>query len=174
MLVVNLFAGPGAGKSTTACGLFYLLKLAGINCEYVHEEAKEFTWEKRSTTLACQPYIFGKQMRNVWRLKGQVDVAICDSPILLSNIYAGDEWPESFKKYVVDQFNEFDNLNFFLVRNNPYNPSGRNQIEEQAKDLDLCINRMLDLYNIEYRQVLTTPALAIELQEIVEKELTRR
>ena len=41
MIVVNLFAGPGSGKSTTCAGLFSKLKLAGIYCEMVLEYAKE-------------------------------------------------------------------------------------------------------------------------------------
>jgi len=30
MKVINLFAGPGAGKSTTAAGLFYYMKKLGM------------------------------------------------------------------------------------------------------------------------------------------------
>lgn len=40
-LVVNLFAQPGAGKSTGAAYLFYNLKCLGVNCEYVSEFAKD-------------------------------------------------------------------------------------------------------------------------------------
>ena len=31
-IIVNLFAGPGAGKSTGAAYVFAKLKLAGIDC----------------------------------------------------------------------------------------------------------------------------------------------
>lgn len=34
-LVVNLFAGPGAGKSTGAAYIFSKLKMLGYDCEYV-------------------------------------------------------------------------------------------------------------------------------------------
>jgi len=34
-LVVNLYGGPGTGKSTTAAATFAELKMAGINCELV-------------------------------------------------------------------------------------------------------------------------------------------
>jgi adenylate kinase family enzyme len=37
MLVVNLWGGPGSGKSTGACYIFAQLKLLGVNCEYVSE-----------------------------------------------------------------------------------------------------------------------------------------
>jgi dephospho-CoA kinase len=33
MRVINLAAGPGAGKSTTAAGLFNIMKLKGLKVE---------------------------------------------------------------------------------------------------------------------------------------------
>lgn len=41
MKVINLFAGPGSGKSTTCAGVFSKLKLAGVNCEMALEYAKD-------------------------------------------------------------------------------------------------------------------------------------
>ena len=150
MKVINLFGGPGIGKSTMAAGIFYHLKRSGVNCEYVHEEAKEFTWEDRQTTIKCQPYIFAKQMRNLWRIQDKVDVAITDSPILLSLIYADDSWPFSFEKYVIDQFLDFDNVNIVLTRKKEYSPIGRNQTQDQAKDIDENILYTLKRLNIPY------------------------
>ncbi len=45
--VINLWAGPGAGKSTTAAGLFNLMKIRGYNVELVTEFAKEMVYEGR-------------------------------------------------------------------------------------------------------------------------------
>ena len=39
-LIVNLFAGPGAGKFTGAAYIFAKLKMAGIDCEYVEKTVK--------------------------------------------------------------------------------------------------------------------------------------
>ena len=41
--VVNLYGGPGAGKSTAALQLVAELKKRGINADYVSEYAKELT-----------------------------------------------------------------------------------------------------------------------------------
>jgi len=46
-----------------------------------------------------------------------------------------EEWPPSFFDYVVEQFNSFDNYNFFLRRKKAYNPVGRNQTFQEAKDI---------------------------------------
>lgn len=56
-LVVNLFGGPGVGKSTGAAKVFSELKLLGVNCELVGEFAKDKTWEHNSTALSCQEYV---------------------------------------------------------------------------------------------------------------------
>ena len=35
LIVVNLYAGPGAGKSTLSAYTFAKLKMAGVNCELI-------------------------------------------------------------------------------------------------------------------------------------------
>lgn len=84
MKVINLLSGPGAGKSTTAAGLFYQMKLKGINVELITEYAKDMTWEERYNTLSNQLYIFAKQYSRQLRVKNKVDYIVTDSPLLLS------------------------------------------------------------------------------------------
>lgn len=153
MLVINLFAGPGAGKSQTAFGLSFYCKLNGLNMEFVSEQAKSFTWEKRTLTLECQPYVFAKQMRDLWRLKDQVDLVVTDSPILLTKAYTGPNWPPSFLPYVSDQFNQFNNLNYFIRRTKPYNPIGRNQTEQEARIIDEYVEKLLIRESVGYREL---------------------
>lgn len=152
-LIVNLFGGPGTGKSTNAAGLFYRMKRSGINCEYIQEYAKDKTWSEDKQTLMCQPYVTGKQFYRTARLLSKVDVAVTDSPILTGILYQGFGCTPSWEKWAVEAFNEFNNLNIFLVRNSdnhPYNPMGRNQTEEEAKDKDREMREILDKYNIPY------------------------
>lgn len=150
-LVVNLFAGPGAGKSTTAAGVFSLLKLHGVNCELVTEYAKELTWSEDFKTLKCQPHVFGEQLRRMEMLRNKVDVIITDSPLLLSRIYCG-ELHYNFGEYINDAFNSFTNVNFCIIRVKPYVLAGRNQTESEAVGLDEQIEKMLTgLYHPAFR-----------------------
>ena len=134
-LYINFFAGPGAGKSTMAEGLFYRLKRRGINCEYIQEYAKDKTWSEDRQTLLCQPYVTGKQYYRNTRLLNKVDVAVTDSPIITGLLYQGTGCNKNWERWLLDAFNEFDNLNILLVRNtkdHPYNPKGRRQSEDES------------------------------------------
>jgi len=151
-IVVNMFAGGGAGKSTTAAAVFSLLKMHDVNAELITEFAKDLTWEERHRTLANQYYVWGKQQHRMWRVKDQVEVMVTDSPLLLSLIYGGEK-PLCFNETVLKSFNEFDNMNYFLMRTKKFNPKGRNQTEEESKNLDNEILFMLNENNIRYKIV---------------------
>lgn len=150
MIVINLFAGPGSGKSTTCAGLFSKLKLAGINCEMVLEYAKELVWENNLETLDDQIYIFAEQLHRLNRLKDKVDVIITDSPLLLSIIYNKSN-SLYFNRLVKEQFNKFNNINYYIKRNNVFNPAGRIQNLKQALEKDIEIYNMLLNNKINYK-----------------------
>lgn len=113
-LVVNLFGAPSSGKSAGAAYIFAKLKMDYVNAKLVTEFAKDKTYERNNMVLANQFYVFGKQAFRLDRVVNQVDVVITDSPLLLSNYYAGnDPMMEIFKKACADLFKSYDNLNFF-------------------------------------------------------------
>lgn len=141
MKVINLFAGPGCGKSTNAAGLFYKMKNLNYRVELIQEYAKDMTYEKRSNILEDQLYMFAKQARRIERLRGHVDFIITDSPLLLSIIY--NTKSTILNDLIEETFNSYNNKNFFLKRLKPYQQYGRNQTEEQSKEIDLKIRKML-------------------------------
>lgn len=159
MLVVNLFGGPGCGKSTVATGVFSELKQRGINAEYVHEWVKWPVLEKRTAIFEDQLYIFSKQHKMIRTVDGQVDVAITDSPLLLSNIYSKiykqsymDDHPY-FSGLVSSVFNSFQNMNVFLERRHDYVQVGRVQTEQEACELDDLILQELIKNNHKYHLI---------------------
>jgi hypothetical protein len=129
--VINLFGGPGAGKSTTAAGVFWLLKNRGLRVELVTEYAKALAWAKRGEELSDQFYVYSKQHHRQHVLKGQVDFCVTDSPLLLPLLYNQTE-PPSFRQYVIDNWYRYDNINFFIQRVKPYVALGRWQNEQEA------------------------------------------
>ena len=170
-LIVNLFGGPSSGKSTMASGLFCLLKMHGVECEFVTEFAKDLVWEERFKTLKDQQYIFGKQFHKIWRLLNKVDVIITDSPLLLSVVYMPKEFVNSFTTNVVDTTNTLNNLNIMVDRNNKYNSKGRIQNENQAKEIDTLIKQKLLLYNMNWKDVYADHNGINELTHLVLQKL---
>lgn len=156
-LLVNIYGPPGAGKSTTRAGVFQHLKLSGVNCEEVYEHAKKLTWAQRFGELSCQPYLFGKQMRDIEMLMDQVDVVITDSPLLLSRFY-GMKYPNprlhpSFIEFVTNQSTAMGGLNYLIERVKAYNPSGRNQTKEESDQIGVELRQMLDDCGLDYTVV---------------------
>jgi len=54
--VINLWGGPGTGKSTSAAHLFGMAKIAGVNAELVQEYVKSWAWEGRTIHSFDQLY----------------------------------------------------------------------------------------------------------------------
>jgi len=148
--IINLFAGPGAGKSTTAAGLFHLMKLRGISVELVTEFAKQMVWQERSQDLKCQGYIHGKQLNKIDMANGKVAYVVTDSPTLLSAIYEPADYPRSFVPWVVDIFNAYDNFNVYLHRTKDYVPTGRLHTFAQALEVDQKVFRFLQDHKIPF------------------------
>jgi len=149
-VVINLFGGPGCGKSTIAAELFAILKKQGYEVELVTEYAKDKVWEESYKTLENQIYVFAKQLHRMWRLKDKVQFIITDSPLLLSIIYDKDN-NEDLKNLIISRFNSFDNINFIINRSTVYNQNGRYQNEEQANEIDKQIKELLVSHHILFQ-----------------------
>ncbi len=154
-LIVNLFASPGSGKSTTAAGVFSKLKLHGVDCELVTEYAKDLVWEGRQHVLKNQLYVSGKQCQRIFRLNGQVDAIITDSPILLSSYYNGLNGRYNknlYEQLMLEEHNKYNNLNYFIKLNDKeeFNENGREQTQQESLIISKEIEKMLDKLGIKY------------------------
>jgi adenylate kinase family enzyme len=143
-IVINLYGGPGTGKSTTAAGIFHNLKLANFNVEVASEWIKEKVWADLGNVGKNQLYVFAKQHNRIWILNGKVEYIITDSPLALSYHYgkvSGE--PDEFFQLVYKKIQYFNNIHIFLNRTKEYNSSGRFQNEIQAKKIDEDLKRIL-------------------------------
>jgi len=150
-----MLGGSGLGKSTTAAGLYHRMKSDGLNVELVREYVKAWAWSGTKVGQYDQIYIFGKQARSEYMLYGKVDYIITDSPIILSPVYEryyneGDSMVEvaALKFLEKAHKNGIQHVNFLLERKKKFNPEGRYETEEQAKEVDKKVSEFLVDHNI--------------------------
>jgi RecA/RadA recombinase len=141
--VINLYGGPGCGKSTLASELFYKMKRAGESVELVREYAKDWAYEDKAIdTLIKQTYILAKQAKRESALYGKVQYIITDCPLHLSGFYGKHYLETDVVKSLVKAFikeahrQDVWHQYFQVPRNKAYVSNGRFETEEQAIAMD--------------------------------------
>ena len=133
MFIINLFGGPGIGKTVLAADLFSILAKRGHNTELILEYAKSCFYENRMNILKeDQFYVLAKQHRSIARLKNHnVEYVVVDGPMEMSAAYNN---PDNFDQPLIEQtikylHSNYKCLNVLLERNPAYgfNPVGRYQ-----------------------------------------------
>lgn len=144
--VINLYCGPGGGKSTLAAGLFNLMKSLNMSVELVTEYAKDVTWEKNFGTLQNQLVLLAEQDRRLRRLEGQVEWCITDSPLPIGLAYMTPEYDRWLTPAVWGAFNRYNNYHVLVTRSaaHPFQTAGRNQTEAEALALDTHIGNIFE------------------------------
>jgi len=153
-LIINAFAGPCGGKTTSCWEIASALKRKGIIVEYVSEYTKELVYEKDFVTLdgtlENQEIILKEQKHRQDRLYGQVQVIVTDAPLLFNIIYL-EEKPDWYVKKVLDIFNSYNNLNIFIKRDKEkFTHIGRNHNLEESIEKDKEILNFLESNDIPY------------------------
>lgn len=167
-LVVNMYGGPGVGKSTLAAMVFGRLKEAGVNAELVTEFAKDLVWENRRV-IRCRPFVFGEQLWRIERLLDRVDVVVTDSPLLMDLAYSSHLGPH-WAQVVWSQHKKLDSLNILLTRHpkHPYRSEGRLQSSlDEALVLDGVIRNLLSDFNVPHIRAEVHSESAREVTELV-------
>lgn len=168
MLVVNLYGAPCAGKSTAAAYVFSQLKMAGVNCELVTEFAKDMVYDNCIPAFRNQLYVLGNQFYRLTRLEDAgVEVAITDSPLLLSVYY--NESPalgEEFDKLVACIASHYPTLNYFLESKWDFSDVGRRHFDEDSSHASQEIKSLMEDYGVDY---VTIDDLDIIVAEVIER-----
>lgn len=150
-LLINLFAGPSAGKTTAALELTAALKKKGFNVEYVSEYAKELVLENKTELLKNQVHVTDEQFHRLDRLRNSgVEIIVTDSPVLLGKVYGEGKISREYGEKLLTYHNSFDNFNLFVNRGSTFQTEGRVHNLEQSKELDAKILAMLQDNRIFY------------------------
>lgn len=168
-IYVNLFGGPGTGKSTLCSLIFSDLKIRGIEVEMVLEYAKDLVWEENYKKLSNQIYVFARQHHGLYRLNGKVNVVITDSPLINSIVYDRTN-NKNLHTLIISEFNKMETLNYYIQRHFEYNCNGRYQDECEAKLVDIEYKKVLDENSIDYKSIIPgMQNVSIIVEEILKK-----
>jgi len=152
--IINIFGGPGIGKSTAAALLFAHMRMKGISCEYVPEFAKELSRAGDMESIENQFFISAVQYHRQYRLIGKVDFIVTDSPVLLGVVY-DQQLLKGFNEIMRDIHGKSLSINILLTRDKSrdYENEGRHHNSTEADVFDKKIERMLDEYEVTYCKV---------------------
>lgn len=162
MKVINLYGGPGAGKSTVAAGLFSRMKIEGHYVELVTEFARDEINSGSEHMLQYQDWIFAQQHLKLARLEDRgVDYVITDSPLLLVNIYAkktkfnDQPYSSAFNRFVVEVDRSYDSINYFIQRRSDFQEKDKGRVHDlnEALAIDNDIQKMLNSAAIPYTTI---------------------
>ncbi len=155
-IIINLFGGPGSGKTTLAAAIFHELKVLHYSVENVSEYAKDMILEHNRQALDNQFYITGNQAYRQWCASLVYDYVVIDSPILLGAIYNKNKNIEKeLNAFLIKYHKEFNNVNIFINRdeNWKYTTKGRNHDIEEALRKDKQIKSFLRTNKIPFFEV---------------------
>lgn len=182
-LVVNLYAGPGAGKTVLAMSIVAELKKKGIHAEYVSEVAKDCVYKLNNQKLseadreAARTFLSGRfdtqkalldeqQYRlDIFAGSDQVEVVITDSPLVLLAAYLNEESKDlrwDFECMAKAKYDQYHNLDYFLFREpGEFEVQGRIHNLQESMTKDTEIKDLLARVGIPYKSIYRSMVMSI-------------
>lgn len=153
---ICLFAGPGAGKSTTAHWIIWRLKSLGISAEMSREWIKRWAYAGRQMDrLTDQVIVMGRQVEEEMEALATGCVVVTDSPILLQAAYS--DWTMDVERAILIEQGlqqRYTSLNLFIHRGDrEFIAQGRWEDAEAARAKDDQIMGLLDKAGLRFTSV---------------------
>ena len=153
---INIYGGPGVGKSTLAARIYSDLRRNFVSVELVQEVVKQYVYAGRVLKPWDYVHTFGQQFEaELLPLSAGVKTIVTDSPLFLQCIYAYECGSPVYEQ-LVDICRIFDEeysvRNLLVLRSGstPYETLGRWQDKGEAIKTDKMVRDALDRHLIDY------------------------
>lgn len=142
-----------------------MLKKRRENVLYIPEFAMECVVNKRFAILEDQLAVFAEQAHRLYNAKDQFDYVVTDAPLFLSLHYMLDAnakfngsnekyWKLTLTDLVMQTWGMYENTVYFVDRKDrKFLQTGRIQNEEQSKEIDTHVLKILSDQDIEYTTI---------------------
>lgn len=157
--VINIIGGPGSDKSLFSAAIVLYLSLRGKTVETIPDYAKTLVWQQNFEVLKNQYYIAQRQFDMLSLIDGQVHFLIteCSLPQLL---FYNENYADNIcdvaktRDQILQWYRQNDNINVVVQRGDKnYVRTGRFQDEEQAKEVDKGLLRILQREHLPYTEL---------------------
>ena len=156
---INIYGGPGVGKSTLAARIYSDLRRRFVNVELIQEVVKQYVYAGRTLKPWDYVHTFGQQFEaEHLPLSSGVKTIVSDSPLFLQCIYAFENDSPVYAQ-LVDICRMFDEeypvFNLLALRSGttPYETLGRWQDRKEAEEVDKTVREHLDRHLIDYTPI---------------------
>ena len=153
MKFINLVGASGVGKSTVINLLTGMLCTAGYATAQVPEFAKAMTWRRDQAALRNPLFMFAQQEAQLEVLRDRnLDFVVVDGCLLNALVYPVPRMLPSFEPMVIEYFNDYDNVNFFIEGVAPFSSEGRNETKEQSDEVAQWLLQLMERHGITYHK----------------------
>ena len=155
---VNVFGGPGSGKSTMAYAVAAELKARGYTAECVGEVVKDCIYDAArgdqeaarllDGSVESQEELYRRQSARERRLDGLVQFVVADSPAIMGLAYLAPDADEDraarLAALAQDEFEAQESVNVIVAREGAYDPRARIHAEDEAERIDADVLALVE------------------------------
>lgn len=170
--VINLYGGPGCGKSSVSAGTYFDFKTNKIRCELVREFVKDWAYDGKKIERRHQIKLFAEQADREGCVYGKVEWVVTDSPLILCEIYEKRYFGEAtmtaglYERWLELNKEVIEPLHIKIIRSKEYDPVGRYETEVQAKEMDALITERVEELCLKTNQILHIVNYDTAIEEI--------